>query len=159
SQSVNVGQCPPGQVFPVIDTLPARGGEAGKGRPAKTKTLMEVHGSLRCPSCGHGNRRNGRHCTECGARLPLSCPSCGAPCETGMNFCGLCGARLAAAVPLEAEAAAGERRQLTVLFCDLVGSTPLSQQLDAEEWRDLLAQYQQAASGAVGRFGGHVARK
>ena len=54
---------------------------------------------------------------------------------------------------------AGERRQLTVLFCDLVGSTPLSQQLDAEEWRDLLAQYQQAASGAVARFGGHVARK
>jgi class 3 adenylate cyclase len=46
-----------------------------------------------------------------------------------------------------------------VLFCDLVGSTPLSQQLDAEEWRDLIAQYQQAVSGAVGRFGGHVARK
>jgi class 3 adenylate cyclase/predicted ATPase len=46
-----------------------------------------------------------------------------------------------------------------VLFCDLVGSTPLSQQLDAEEWRDLIAQYQQAASGAVVRFGGHVARK
>ena len=43
----------------------------------------------------------------------------------------------------------GERRQLTVLFCDLVGSTPLSQQLDAEEWRDVIAQYQQAAAGAV----------
>jgi class 3 adenylate cyclase/predicted ATPase len=57
------------------------------------------------------------------------------------------------------DAAAGERRQLTVLFCDLVGSTPLSQQLDAEEWRDVIAQYQQAASAAVGRFGGHVARK
>jgi len=45
-----------------------------------------------------------------------------------------------------------------VLFCDLVGSTPLSQQLDAEEWRDLIAQYQQAAAGAVARFGGHVAK-
>ena len=45
-----------------------------------------------------------------------------------------------------------------MLFCDLVGSTPLSQQLDAEEWRDLIAQYQQAASGAVTRFGGHVAK-
>jgi len=52
----------------------------------------------------------------------------------------------------------GERRQLTVLFCDLVGSTPLSQQLDAEEWRDLIAQYQQAAASAVVRFGGHVAK-
>ena len=57
-----------------------------------------------------------------------------------MNFCGLCGARLAAAAPLEAQAAAGERRQLTVLFCDLVGSTPLSQQLDAEDWRDVVSQ-------------------
>jgi class 3 adenylate cyclase len=45
-----------------------------------------------------------------------------------------------------------------VLFCDLVGSTPLSQQVDAEEWRDLIAQYQQATSGAVARFGGHVAK-
>jgi class 3 adenylate cyclase len=45
-----------------------------------------------------------------------------------------------------------------VLFCDLVGSTPLSQQLDAEEWRDLIARYQQAASAAVARFGGHVAK-
>ena len=45
-----------------------------------------------------------------------------------------------------------------MLFCDLVGSTPLSQQLDAEEWRDLIARYQQAAAGAVARFGGHVAK-
>jgi hypothetical protein len=56
------------------------------------------------------------------------------------------------------KAPAGERRELTVLFCDLVGSTPLSQQLDAEEWRDLIAQYQQAAASAVARFGGHVAK-
>ena len=85
------------------------------------------------------------------------------------QFCGGCGARLTTEARASAVSTpggepgpappAGERRQLTVLFCDLVGSTPLSQQLDAEEWRDLIAQYQQAASGAVGRFGGHVARK
>jgi class 3 adenylate cyclase len=55
-------------------------------------------------------------------------------------------------------APAGERRQVTVLFCDLVGSTPLSQQLDAEEWREVIAQYQQAAARAVARLGGHVAK-
>ena len=55
-------------------------------------------------------------------------------------------------------ATAGERRHLTVLFCDLVGSTPLSQQLDAEEWREVIAKYQQTASSAVARFGGHVAK-
>ena len=52
----------------------------------------------------------------------------------------------------------GERRQLTILFCDLVGSTPLSQQLDAEEWRDLVARYHLAASGAITRFGGHAVK-
>jgi class 3 adenylate cyclase/predicted ATPase len=52
----------------------------------------------------------------------------------------------------------GERRQLTVLFCDLVGSTPLAQQLDAEDWRDVLAQYHAAASCVVARWGGHVAK-
>jgi class 3 adenylate cyclase len=45
-----------------------------------------------------------------------------------------------------------------VLFCDLVGSTPLSQQLDAEEWRDLISRYQRAATEAVEKFGGHVAK-
>jgi class 3 adenylate cyclase/tetratricopeptide (TPR) repeat protein len=53
---------------------------------------------------------------------------------------------------------AGERRQLTVLFCDLVGSTPLSQQLDAEEWRDVVEAYHRTAAAAVTRFGGYVAQ-
>ncbi len=60
--------------------------------------------------------------------------------------------------PAPTAAPVGERRHLTVLFCDLVGSTPLSQQLDAEEWREVIAQYQLAASGAVARFGGYVAK-
>ena len=55
-------------------------------------------------------------------------------------------------------ASSGERRQLTVLFCDLVGSTPLSQQLDAEEWRDVVEAYHRTAAAAVTRFGGHVAQ-
>jgi class 3 adenylate cyclase len=44
---------------------------------------------------------------------------------------------------------AGERRYLTVMFCDLVGSTGISAQLDAEEWRDLVGSYLDAASAAV----------
>src|SRR5262245_46770751 len=129
---------------------------------------MKVHATLRCPSCGHENRPDRRFCTECGSHLGRACEGCGALVEPSEKFCGSCGTALRedAAVPRPAEAplpapdtAAGERRRLTVLFCDLVGSTPLSQQLDAEDWRDVIAQYQQAASGAVGRFGGHVARK
>src|SRR6516164_10019358 len=45
--------------------------------------------------------------------------------------------------------AAGERRYLTVMFCDLAGSTSISAQLDAEEWRDLVRSYLEAASEAV----------
>ncbi len=54
---------------------------------------------------------------------------------------------------------AGERRYLTVMFCDLVGSTAISAQLDVEEWRDLVGAYLDAASAAVAEMGGHVAKK
>src|SRR5262249_13170188 len=54
---------------------------------------------------------------------------------------------------------AGERRHLTVMFCDLVGSTSISAQLDPEEWRDLVGAYLDAASAAVTEMGGHVAKK
>jgi hypothetical protein len=55
--------------------------------------------------------------------------------------------------------AVGERRYLTVMFCDLVGSTGISARLDAEEWRDLVGSYLDAASAAVTEMGGHVAKK
>jgi hypothetical protein len=50
-----------------------------------------------------------------------------------------------------------ERRQLTVLFCDL-GSTRLAAGLDPEDWRDVVRRYQEAAAAVVGRFDGHVAQ-
>ena len=63
--------------------------------------------------------------------------------------------------PAEAETSrsTGERRYLTVMFCDLVGSTAMSAQLDAEEWRDLVGAYLDAASAAVAEMDGHVAKK
>ena len=51
-----------------------------------------------------------------------------------------------------------DRRILSILFCDLVGSTQLAQQLDPEEMRDLSRRYQDAVAGAVTRYGGHVAK-
>ncbi len=51
-----------------------------------------------------------------------------------------------------------ERRQLTVMFCDLVGSTELSQRLDPEELRELLRAFQDRCAGVISRFGGFVAR-
>ena len=51
-----------------------------------------------------------------------------------------------------------ERRQLTVMFCDLVGSTALSEQLDPEDLRDLVRAYQDACARMVQRFDGHIAQ-
>jgi class 3 adenylate cyclase len=50
--------------------------------------------------------------------------------------------------------AAGERRYLTVMFCDLVDSTGIAARLDAEEWRDLVGAYLDSASAAVTETGG-----
>jgi len=58
-------------------------------------------------------------------------------------------------LPKHAEA---ERRQLTVMFCDLVGSTALSQRLDPEDLREVMRRYQDAVAGVVARFEGHVAK-
>jgi class 3 adenylate cyclase len=62
-----------------------------------------------------------------------------------------------AAVPI-AEAV-GERRHVTVMFCDLVGSTSISAGLDAEDRRDLVGAYLDAGSASVTEMGGHVAKK
>src|SRR5580698_5746742 len=55
--------------------------------------------------------------------------------------------------------AEAERRPITVMFCDLVGSTSLTAKLDAEDWRNLVNAYLDAASAAVTGFGGHVLKK
>ena len=65
---------------------------------------------------------------------------------------------VAAAPPIALADAVGERRYLTVMFCDLVGSTAISAKLDAEEWRDLVGAYLDAASAAITEMGGHVAK-
>lgn len=80
----------------------------------------------------------------------MSCRGCGFTNPANFRFCGQCGQRLD-----EAEA---ERRQLTVMFFDLVGSTTLSAELDPEELRDLVRAYQVRCGDVVRRYGGHVAQ-
>ena len=74
------------------------------------------------------------------------------------RFCADCGAAVGEATPRGDASSDGERRQLTVLFCDLVGSTELSASLDPEDYRALVRGYQARADEAVQRFGGHVAQ-
>jgi class 3 adenylate cyclase len=58
-----------------------------------------------------------------------------------------------------APAVSAERRPITVMFCDLVGSTSLAAKLDAEDWRNLVHAYLDEASAAVTGLGGHVLKK
>src|SRR5262249_43266489 len=59
---------------------------------------------------------------------------------------------------LDPKREAGERRQLTVMFCDLVGSTALSTQLDPEELREVILAYRKTCAAAIARFGGYLAK-
>ena len=63
------------------------------------------------------------------------------------------------AAALESREQSAERRPITVMFCDLVGSTSLASKLDAEDWRNLVNAYLDEASKAVTGFGGHVLKK
>ena len=100
---------------------------------------------MRCPACGHANRPDRRFCAACGSRLGELCAACGAQNDPGEKFCGHCGAALtggsAPATPAAARTPPGsqpaapeaERRQLTVMFCDLVASTTLAERIDDED--------------------------
>jgi class 3 adenylate cyclase/tetratricopeptide (TPR) repeat protein len=119
---------------------------------------------MRCAKCGTENPPDRKFCGECGAHFSLRCPQCGNENVPPFKFCGECGAALDnivrtpnAAAPAAAFGA-GERRHLTVLFCDMVDSTSIAAQLDPEEWREIVASYHRAATEAITRFGGHVAQ-
>jgi hypothetical protein len=64
----------------------------------------------------------------------------------------------ASSVPNAAPEDRAERRQVTVMFSDLVGSTALSARMDPEDFREVISAYQNTVAEAVGRFGGFVAK-
>ena len=114
-----------------------------------------------CPRCSAESPSGQKFCGECGAALALVCGSCGTAGSPGQKFCGECGAALAVAAGpgVLAAAAAGpvaERRVCSVLFCDVVGFTPLSESRDPEAVRELLSEYFAVARTVIGRYGGVV---
>jgi class 3 adenylate cyclase/tetratricopeptide (TPR) repeat protein len=131
--------------------------------------LMEQHcGQCGAPPLGEDDR----FCAQCGAPL-TGCPACGAPVVAAMRFCTSCGQPLAGApsahrpsgpLVLAAPATLGggqtaavaERRVCSVLFCDFVGFTPLSESRDPEAVRELLSKYFEVARTIIGRYGGVV---
>jgi class 3 adenylate cyclase len=123
---------------------------------------------VECPSCGSDNQDTNRFCGDCGAPLAQHCRACGRENPPGKRFCGDCGAPLTNALSSERPATAetpgdpasagAERRQLTVMFCDLVGSTALASRLDPEDLREVIGKYHREVAAVVGRFDGFVAK-
>jgi class 3 adenylate cyclase/predicted ATPase len=119
---------------------------------------------MQCPQCHAENREGRRFCAECGVPLAIACPDCGFTNDPEEKFCGGCGKPLATTTASPKEPAQRretpdvERRQLTVMFCDLVGSTVLAERLDPEELHQLLARYQDACAEVIDRYGGYIAR-
>jgi class 3 adenylate cyclase/predicted ATPase len=122
---------------------------------------------MNCPLCQAENREGARFCRECGALFAGVCSRCGAKLQAGSKFCDTCGTPLTATPmpenatePVRASESPpeAERRQLTVMFCDLVGSTELSARLDPEVLRDVVRSYQQACDAVIGRLHGNVAQ-
>ena len=135
-----------------------------------------------CPSCGKDIPGEARFCPQCGTPQALSCTACGHANPAGSRFCAQCGVSLgggqpgqaaapapsfatsfapaaaAVAPPVARAAVAAERRQITVMFCDLVGSTALSTQLDPEDLREVIAAYHKRTAEVVTRFRGYVAK-
>ena len=122
-----------------------------------------------CGRCGATLEEGDRFCGHCGAPVG-GCPSCGAPVIAGHRFCRACGAAFAevtpapsaagqaapAAVPGPGREPAAERRVCSVLFCDVVGFTPLSEARDPEAVRELLSEYFEVARTVITRYGGVV---
>ena len=125
---------------------------------------------MQCPSCNANVPEGSKFCGKCGAALPRICSSCGHAVLLENSFCPECGTRLVAAKVEPAFPAArriaatistgsaAERRQLTIMFCDMVGSSALSTRLDPEEQREVVSAFQNCCNNEIVRMGGMVAQ-
>ena len=130
---------------------------------------------MRCPGCQQQVPDDADFCPRCGVRVAV-CPDCGTAAAPGDAFCRRCGRALAAMAPparfasprgytprhlaekilTSRGALEGERKTVTVVFADLVGSTARAERLDPEDVRAILAPYHARLRHELERFGGTV---
>ncbi|MCB9318678.1 MAG: AAA family ATPase [Lewinellaceae bacterium] len=117
---------------------------------------------MKCPHCKNENPSQAQFCTNCGSSLQGICNQCGAANPTTAKFCMACGATLHVQktinINVSQKTRKAERRQLTVMFTDIVGSTALSEHLDPEDYRQVMLDYQEVANIAIQKHGGHIAQ-
>jgi class 3 adenylate cyclase/tetratricopeptide (TPR) repeat protein len=127
---------------------------------------------MHCAWCEHENDPQARFCGACGKTLSAVCEACGHANPPANRFCDACGtalkgraaeqpraytpAHLAQKILTTRSALEGERKQVTVLFCDLANSTELAQQLGAEAMHDTLNAFFELAMAEVHRVEGTI---
>jgi len=135
---------------------------------------------MNCPRCQSDNPPNAAFCDQCGARLETACPNCGESNRHGAKFCRNCGHTITETVTTAARALGvpapgtyvpkylaekilatrhmleGERKQVTVLFADIKGSTKLIETLDPEEGQKIIDPVLRIMMDAVHRYEGTV---
>ncbi len=134
---------------------------------------------MNCPRCQTPNPSHARFCLNCGWALSQRCSNCDSDLLPGARFCMHCGhpvivttpiddnrfSRVTAAAPetlvqkVRATAGiTGERRLVTILFVDVVGSTALSEQLNLETWTEIMNEVIDQLIPVIYRYEGTIAR-
>lgn len=137
---------------------------------------------MKCDKCGFENDADAEYCENCGEVLPRICANCRTPLKPKAKFCKVCGTSVSAqpalvgvsGVSADSSKGAtahgrkitlktstrieGERKPVTILFTDIVGSTSLAEKLDPEEWKEIINGAHQRVNQAVSRYGGTIAQ-
>ncbi len=130
-----------------------------------------------CSNCGTENPGAAKFCMSCGHTLENSCPACSTALPDGARFCFNCGHELTAGATAgmsgqstqqvaqqlaedirRQPSSGGERRTITLMFCDVTGSTAAAEQLDPEAWAQVMRGAFDRFFAPVERYGGTVAR-
>lgn len=137
---------------------------------------------MKCIKCGYENDGDAEFCENCGYAFTKICIQCKSPLKPGASFCKKCGAPVSSRDPLSEEKKRlvelqqgapnylkekirisssqleGERKPVTILFTDIVGSTSIAEKLDPEEWKEVVSGAHQCVSQAVYRYEGTIAQ-
>ena len=130
---------------------------------------------MKCPRCQHDNPQGARFCEECATPLARTCSNCGTALSATAKFChacahpvaGVAGAasrspdsytpkHLAEKILSSKSALEGERKLVTVLFCDIAKSTALAERLGPDAMHALLSRFFELALGEVHRYEGTI---
>src|SRR5512143_1772543 len=131
-----------------------------------------------CPKCQHQNPIDAAFCLNCGTKLTRACSNCGTLLPGNARFCSNCGQPVAVSTPIDetrlnqlaattpaqlaekmrAAAPESERKIVTVLFADVVGSTSLAEKMDPEDWMAIMNRAFARLSPVIHKYEGTLAR-